>query len=130
MADEAPKKPTHAERVKRSGGVKNTSLRLPPGVETDWPQNLAELLEWYGNEVADVNRTAQLRIRDATKLVNACLNSEITLEKAGELASEIHARWGEPAPGFLRGKSDTEINQVMDEALAQAKQPSKGGRGR
>ena len=90
MGEESLDKETRAERVGRSG-MKKSSLRLPRHSAKDWPANLGELLEWYSHEVTDVNRAAEIRVRDATKFVTACLSGEITLEEAGERAN-AHTR--------------------------------------
>jgi hypothetical protein len=86
MAEDIPeRKKTHAERVRRRGGVKKSSLVLPPNSKYDWPANLSELLEWYGHEITDVSRAAQMRIAAATKIVDDCVKGKINLEEAGDL---------------------------------------------
>jgi hypothetical protein len=126
MAEESTGKESHAERVGRSG-VRKSSLRLPRDSTKDWPANLGELLEWYGHEVTDVNRAAQLRIQEATELVTACLNSEITLEEAGNRAVAVHTRWSDAFPGGIeqvRGMTDEEIYKAMEKKTAKLKPDS------
>lgn len=122
MADEdsPERKETHAALVRRRGGVKKSSLVLSPDSKYDWPKNLAELLEWYGHEITDVNRAAQMRIAAATRIVDDCVKGKSSLEEAGQrVLGEYDDRWRDVFYGGVnqvRGMTDDEIYKAMDEA--------------
>jgi hypothetical protein len=73
---------------------------------------------WLEREIADITRAAELRIKDATRFVNAYARGEITSEKAAERGYQYSNRWGDALPGVPRstGLSDEEILQTIDEA--------------
>ena len=118
MVEESlPKKQTHAERV--GPKKRNRSLRvLPADSQGNWPANLGELLEWYTNEVEDVTRAAQLRLRSATKVIADYRRGEISFDEAGERVSAHDLKWGHKMPGqvedVVRGQSDEEVNKAID----------------
>jgi hypothetical protein len=126
MTEEAAKpKKTHAERL-GPGGFKKSSLTLPSDAKGDWPLNLKELLEWYTREVEDISRAAQLRIREATKIVTDCTRGEIDLEEAANRISNPYSRrWGDALYGISdsQGMTDEEIYQHLDARFA-SKGPS------
>jgi len=121
MAEQSEeKKGTHAGRVRRHGGIKKTSLVLPPDAKDDWPLNLRELLEWYGHQVTDVSKAAQLRITEATRIVDDCFNGKTTLKEAGERVSQYDHRWRDVFRGLVdhvRGMTDEEIYKAMDDSI-------------
>ena len=67
--------------------------------------------QWADQEIKDVNKAAELRIREVNELVRAYSAGEITPEKADELQWKYQYRWGEA----LRGTSATE--GVTDEQI-------------
>jgi hypothetical protein len=119
MAEESPPSGEHAERVRRRGGVRKSSLVLSPDSKYDWPANLGELLEWYGHEITDVNRAAQMRIASATKIVDDCVKEKISLEEVVERLREHDDRWRDIFHGgvsHVGGMTDEEIYKAIDEA--------------
>lgn len=73
---------------------------------------------WLEREIADIMRAAELRMKDATKFVNAYARGEITSEEAARRGYEYSNRWGDALPGVPRstGLSDEEIVRTIDEA--------------
>lgn len=118
MSEELPPEKTHAERVRRKKA--NRSLKvLPSGSDNEWPANLGELLEWHLNEVEEVMRAAQLRLRGSAKVIEDYRRGKIDFAEAGERVDAHETRWGEIFPGEIgdgtRGQSDEEIHQAIDE---------------
>lgn len=109
-------KPSHAERVGRKR--KNRSLKvLPSGSKDEWPANLGELLEWHTNEVEEVMRAAQMRLRDSAKVIEDYRQEKIDLREAQERVMAHDTKWGQIFPGGIdgttRGKSDEEISSAI-----------------
>jgi hypothetical protein len=73
---------------------------------------------WLEREIADITRAAELRIKDASRFVNAYARGEITSEEAAKRGYEYSNRWGDALPGVPRsqGLSDQDILQTIDEA--------------
>jgi hypothetical protein len=122
MDDNSPEdKPQHAEKVRR---VKpNRSLRLlPSNAREAWPANFGEVLEWYTNEVEDVTRAAQLRLRNAAQVINDYRENKVSFENTRKRVFDYDRKWGQIFPGqvegIIRGKSDEEI----EKAIAAAKE--------
>jgi hypothetical protein len=117
MAEESPENQTHVERVRRAKNPKSGQA-LPPGSKFDWPKNLNELLEWYSLEVEDVSKAAQLRIQEATKLMDDCARGKISLEEAAEGVYQYSDRWRDVfhrGVRHARGMTDEQIYKAMDE---------------
>jgi hypothetical protein len=115
--------PKHAERIRRRR-PKKPNLNLSPDSKYDWPANFGELIEWYTYEVEDITRAAQLRIKDATALLSACANREISLEEAAHrIFSEYDERWRDIFPDGVnrtRDMSNEEIYKAMRDAREEA----------
>jgi hypothetical protein len=108
--------PKHTERVKRKNT--NRSLKvLPSGSKDEWPANLGELLEWHTNEVEEVMRAAQLRLRDSAKVIDDYRRGKIEFAEAQERVMNHDMKWGERFPGGIDGttggRSDEEINTAI-----------------
>lgn len=127
MAEESPENETHAERVRRSRNTKSGQV-LPPGSKYDWPRNLNELLEWYGLEVEDVSKAAQLRIQEATKLIDDLAKGRISLEEASDRVGDYSDRWRDVfyrGVRHVRGMTDEQIYKAMDDKTPKPKGDSR-----
>jgi hypothetical protein len=73
---------------------------------------------WLDREITDIQKAAELRIREATGFVTAYALGEITAEDAARLSNKYDERWEAPLPGVFRsrGLSDDEILAKIDEA--------------
>jgi hypothetical protein len=110
-------KSSHASRVGRKR--QNRSLKiLQSGSKNEWPANLGELLEWHTNEVEEVMRAAQMRLRDSVTVIEDYRQGKIDLGEAQERVMTHDAKWGQIFPGGIdgttRGKSDEEINSAIE----------------
>jgi hypothetical protein len=85
--------------------------------ESDYP-SAQRMQEWLAREIADIQKAAELRIKDATQFVNAYARAEITASEAESRGFRYAERWGDALPGVLRsqGLSDIEIIARIDEA--------------
>jgi hypothetical protein len=133
MAEEESSDPekTHAERVQRKRS--NRSLKvLPSGTQEQWPANLGELLDWHTNEVEEVMRAAQLRLRDSAKIIEEYRRSTIGFDEAAERVMAHSMKWGEIFPGGIdgntRGKSDEEIHSAIEKAKLDKEARAREGR--
>ncbi len=130
MSEETPAEPpSHASRARKTG--RNRSLKvLPTDSKEAWPANLGELLEWYTNEVEDVTRAAQLRLRHATKVISDYREGAITFDEAKEAVSAHYDKWSAIFPGeiesIVRGQSDEKINAALDAYVAERKEEGQG----
>jgi hypothetical protein len=72
---------------------------------------------WLEREIADVTRAAELRIKDATRFVNAYARGEISADQAAERSYQYQNRWGDALPGVPRsaGLTDQQILERIDE---------------
>jgi hypothetical protein len=72
---------------------------------------------WLEREIADIARAAELRIKDATRFVNAYARGELSADEAAEQSFKYADRWGEALPGILRSGrlNDDEILKRIDE---------------
>lgn len=108
---------SHAGRV--GNKRKNRSLKvLPSGSKGEWPANLGELMEWHTNEVEEVLRAAQLRLRDSARIIDDYRQGKIDFSEAQERVLNHDTKWGERFPGGIdgttRGRSDEEINSAIE----------------
>ena len=73
---------------------------------------------WLESEIADIQKAAELRIREATRFVNDYSRGEISKEGAEERHYGYSQRWGDVIPGVERtqGLTDEEILARLDEA--------------
>jgi hypothetical protein len=129
MSDIPEDKQTHADRVRQARS--NRSLRsLPSDSQEKWPANLGELLEWYTNEVEDVTRAAQLRLRNATKVIEDHRRGKTSFNEAAKAVDAHYDKWGRIFPGeiedTIRGQSDEKINKAIEEFRARRKRESRG----
>lgn len=128
--EESPEhEPAHAERVRRK--MANRSLKvLPSGSKEQWPANLGELLDWHTNEVEEVMRAAQMRLRDSAKVIEDYRRGKIGFDEAAERVMAHETKWGETFPGGItgntRGKSDEEINKAIDEFRSRSSGEGRG----
>ena len=84
--------------------------------ESDYPTPQG-MQGWLEREIADIMKATELRIKDATKFVNAYARGEITADEAAKRNYQYSERWGEALPGILRSKglSDEEILKRIDQ---------------
>ena len=75
------------------------------------------LQKWLHDEIAEVMKASELRIKEATGFVNAYALGEITREQAEQKCYEYSERWGEALNGVwsIRGQSD---EQILDKIKA------------
>jgi len=76
---------------------------------------------WLEGEIADIQKAAELRIREATRLVNEYARGEISTGEAAKRSYEYSERWGDAMPGVMgtKGLSDDEILRRLDESRVQ-----------
>jgi hypothetical protein len=72
---------------------------------------------WLEREITDIQKAAELRIKDATRFVNAYARGEISKDEAEEHSYAYSQRWGDVLPGVMRtgGLKDEEILKTLDE---------------
>ena len=78
-----------------------------------------EMRAWHAEEIRDVLKECDLRVRDATQFTIAFLAGELTPEQANARLSRYEARWGDPLRGVLTSnhRSDEAIVEAIDKAL-------------
>jgi hypothetical protein len=132
MGSEGPERHTHAERVRRKRVSRSLKV-LPSDAKEQWPANLGELLEWHTNEVEEVMRAAQLRLRDSANIIEDYRLSKIDFDEAAERVTAHDMKWGEIFPGGIdgntRGKSGEEINRAIEKAKLDKRTRETEGRG-
>jgi hypothetical protein len=97
--------------------------KKPPG-EAEY-QSPKALREWLAQEVRDVARASELRLRDATDLVTAYALGKLTPEQADERWWRYQDRWGEALPGVFASetKTDEQIIETIDKSLENTNGP-------
>jgi hypothetical protein len=84
------------------------------------PEQLSplDIRSWLMQEIRDVTKASELRLREANEFTTSYLLGEISAEEATERLWKYQNRWGEALAGTFatKGKSDEEILQSMDEA--------------
>ncbi len=95
-----------------------------------------EMRQWAEQEIKDVQKAAELRIREANEIVRAYSAGEITPEKAAELQYKYDYRWGEALRGTnaAEGRTDEQILAAIDatrrpsrRASEEARKSTRGG---
>jgi hypothetical protein len=81
---------------------KNTDVHVS---EYSSPQDLRR---WLRQEMRDIAKASELRLREATEFVMAYAAGEITPEEADERSSRYHHRWDEALPGVSATDSMTD----------------------
>jgi hypothetical protein len=73
--------------------------------------------EWLQHEIADIQKAAALRIKDAAKFVTAYAIGEISSKEAEDRSYRYSQRWGDIIPGVFRTeeRTDGEILKTLDE---------------
>lgn len=91
---------------------------MPPSQPDDYfaPE---QAREWLRNEIHGVTKAAQLRLQEASELVNDYLSGKLTTEEAkNKLLFQYEARWGDsPIEGVPldANMSDKRIIELRDE---------------
>lgn len=69
--------------------------------ETDEPAplSLREMREWLSQELKDLEKARELRIREATALVESHANGELSPRETRDRLMRYEDRWGEALPG-------------------------------
>lgn len=72
---------------------------------------------WLEREIADIQKAAELRIREASRFVNEYSRGEISTEEAEKRHYEYSQRWGDVIPGVTRtqGLTDDEILRGLNQ---------------
>ena len=65
--------------------------------ETDFPDPKG-MQRWLEREITDIQKAAELRIRDAAKFVNEYARGEISRDDAERRSFEYAQRWATPYP--------------------------------
>jgi hypothetical protein len=100
--------PTHAESVRRP--KRNRSLRVLPKVTNEnWPANLGELIDWYTGEVAETTKAAEMRLQDASKVIDDYRRNKTTFAEAAKAIGDFHRKWSDAFPTIEMR------DQVMDQ---------------
>ncbi len=75
------------------------------------------LQRWLEREITDIQKAAELRIRDAANFVNEYARGEISKDDAERRSFEYAQRWGDAIPGVMSttGLSDGEILARLNE---------------
>jgi hypothetical protein len=91
-------------------------------VERDKPEKqeslVKDLQRWLAQELMDIAKARQLRIKEATGIVDSVLKGTITADEGFDLTNEYEDRWGEALPGALAlpGLTDEQIIARIDQA--------------
>jgi hypothetical protein len=77
-----------------------------------------EMRDWLNQEISDVTKAAELRLREAAMLVAGYDSGRLSPEQADEQHWRYQHRWGEALPGIHSGKdiSDDQILSAIDDA--------------
>jgi hypothetical protein len=76
-----------------------------------------EMSDWLSQELADVNKARDLRVKQATELVEGYHRGELSPEQATQALLAYDLRWGDALFGVhaSSGMSDSEILKAIDE---------------
>jgi len=91
-----------------------------------------EMRDWLLQEVRDLTKAVDLRMRDATEFVTAYAVGKITQAEAMDRMSRYELRWGDsPIPGVTTNSkmADEEILRLIDEKWASRLRGPTLGRG-
>lgn len=93
--------------------------REPMPAPPDEPEQYlspTEMRKWAEQEIKDVNKAAELRVREVNEIARAYSAGEITPEKADELQYKYDVRWGEALRGTnaVEGRTDEQILAAID----------------
>jgi hypothetical protein len=79
-----------------------------------------EMCAWLAQEVGDLTRALELRMRDATDFVTAYTLGKITATEAMGRYRSYYSRWDEPIPGIASDKSmtDDDIIRRLDQEVS------------
>jgi hypothetical protein len=80
----------------------------------------ADAREWLAQELRDLDKARELRIKEATELVNAFERGEIAAREVYRRMNAYEDRWGEALPGTsaLPNMTDDEVLTRIDRANA------------
>jgi hypothetical protein len=83
--------------------------------ETNFPSAVG-MQRWLEREITDIQKAAELRIKEATRFVGAYARGELSAEQAADRTYEYDSRWGDALPGGFRsqGLTDEEILTTID----------------
>lgn len=94
-----------------------TAKMLPEDTSSDSGFPSPEGLQrWLEREIADIQKAAELRTKEAMRLVNAYVRGELSPDQAAQHCCEYDCRWGDALPGGFRsqGMTDDEILATVD----------------
>lgn len=98
---------------------------MPDESQNDWrePQSPGEIELWTRQEIADVEKASELRIRELKELTRTYSAGEISAEEADALHSRYYARWPEALPGASTGPgvSDEQLLEKIDQQVERGK---------
>lgn len=81
-----------------------------------------DLRQWLQQEVRDVMKASELRIKDATDLVTAYAVGEISQAEAMRRFGHYNRRWREPILGVMTDEGMTN-SEILEKRDAAAKEP-------
>ncbi|MBV9505027.1 MAG: hypothetical protein JO323_08500 [Acidobacteriia bacterium] len=77
-----------------------------------------EIQHWTEREIRNARKALELRVKELSEIESAYTAGGITPDKADELHSRYHHRWGEALPGAIawEGRPDEQILADIDKA--------------
>jgi hypothetical protein len=80
--------------------------------------SVEDLKFWLSQELKDIEKARELRIKEATGIVDSVLRGELTPDEGFSRTNEYENRWGEALPGARAkpGVTDDEIIARIDRA--------------
>jgi hypothetical protein len=85
--------------------------------------NRKEMQAWLTEEIRDVLKECDLRLRDATGFAIGYITGDLTVQQAHERLNRYEERWGDPLAGVYASshKSDESILSAIDKRRARQK---------
>jgi cellulase/cellobiase CelA1 len=82
------------------------------------PLTLVEVRSWFAQEVRDLTRLLELRVQEASDIVNSFAAKEMSPEETEKRLWRYQDRWGDAIPGVksTHKMTDSQIVQKVDEA--------------
>ena len=77
-----------------------------------------DLQLWLSQELRDIEKARELRIKEATGIVDSVVKGDLTPDEGLDLTNEYEDRWGEALPGALAlpGLADEDIIARINQA--------------
>jgi hypothetical protein len=77
-----------------------------------------QMRDWLTQEIRDLTKALELRLRDATEFVTSYSLNKITRDEAMKRLGQYDSRWGDPIPGVhaFGEMTDEQLIQQLDES--------------